>query len=472
MEACCREQIDFESAGDDAVKAMKELTVFSNSSCSFITVWAKLLPAFASGPCDPDLANTALDGHGDFLSLPMPKCGGSARLTEVYDELRAEIKGMVHSAAKTRNEGLRNEFENSRLESQVFWKFEPTTGLLPFMSRLNAESPKLTELESADLLFAKYHDESDEKIRENLEPVALFKRDEAWVKKLLKNMAVCNDPKLSVVTALLSIEALRVAAAKFLLERTKKNEPPCCSFMRVDGDIETFMARPQLTDTLCSFSEALTAAQKAKDAVRAGGAAPPEGCDKLDTCVMDATHLYQDKGNAVLTGLQGTLTRLTEYLRGTLVPWKEFALECEDVARIKNELISNPMRKKVVPYVRALEAANPVARMVGTKCCDKNLLTLTGKAQEAIDMAMEQIATSAACVAIYVTAAGTALPSTKLKAIQDAKKSIGVLKISLHIVLQSRMKKTCDGLEEQIKREKEAKEAAQGQGKKPRISKA
>ena len=482
--ACLEKQPELACVFSVHAERLKRLRGALIASNRFAASWCVVVATCAKGFEAENMSAVLVDCPEVLSTSPATGFFSSVARTQAFDDLRIYMKDAAQEAASKAMAQEWNNFDSVSLEKQAFWsQWAPATSLhlLPMMNRTTSKAPSIEEVESADLLFAQFFEEDDDTIRKDLERIALFSRDATFVKKFLQSVSTATggqeakSSKLATVKHVLAMEALRVAGAKFLLQRSKRGEPPCCSFLKVErlkksgADVEQFVQRPALVSALCGFAESLASMEKLHEAC--GADLGSNGKVVVGAVIKDARKLYEIKSSAVVTGMSGGFQRLVDDLESTLVPWKEFALDAEDVSKIKDRLINAGDRDKVVPIMRSIQEAAETLKVVSTKCGAKFEKLLT-RADTVLNQSKEQIAASAAAVAIYITSASTTAGHTKANSMKGAKSTISQLGICLPMQMQARLQKAIAAAEEQAAKEKADKDKEKAEVAGPKSKKA
>ena len=195
---------------------------------------------------------------------------------------------------------------------------------------------------------------------------------------------------------------------------------------------------------------------------------PAAGLENVKEILVDAKQLFKEKASVIVSAMMVSVERLVLSVEQILVPWRTFFVDTEDVQKIKQDLIQNPGAPKLVPLIRSLDAASTAVKSVAPKC-GVDPTALISRPQNIIDQS-EQIAASAAAVAIYVTSCGPAKTKTKLDSVKSATSTIRGLQITLPVVVQSRIQKVITMLDEELKKdgfekEVEARRTSRGLGR-------
>ena len=246
--------------------------------------------------------------------------------------------------------------------------------------------------------------------------VALFERCDADA--FLNSLKFTDDHAAAVTyVGRVQVEKLRIAAAKFLVERCKG-----LNLLKVDKikaglvshDVEIFDPIPLgklLKNFWTEFKEAKGICLKVKE--HFGHEA--EEYAKFQKLVGDAKDLFGEKSVPVLSALDGAITRLTTQLKGCMVSWRSFTIDEEDVQQIKTKLIGNPKHCLLFPSIRTLTEVKDFI---------KDLLTHLDKPasvkhlEDLLADAQYQVCASALATDIYSTPHTKAKASSKLKSMR------------------------------------------------------
>ena len=169
----------------------------------------------------------------------------------------------MYGDAKARMTKEHDAFQAASMDKQAYWvsgnggeKF-----FLPVMAK--TDLPTQDQLDCAAELFSKYKDEAaDGTLRLTLERIAVFMRNEVATTKYVNSCRLSSVQREAQAKLALEMERSRVAAARFLLERSKPGELACTTFLVHESgkngtDLEAFKSRPLLIDTIAKFSGAL-----------------------------------------------------------------------------------------------------------------------------------------------------------------------------------------------------------------------
>ena len=193
------------------------------------------------------------------------------------------------------------------------------------------------------------------------------------------------------------------------------------------------------------FNSQVPAATKPQTSVLAGAVA---------AIVKNAHELYKEKATPIVAAMISSANRVKSRLQECLVDWRSFAVETEDVQRIKTELIKNPSAPLVLPILKSLETAVNYLRenLAGCGASTEQLDAIAGL-QETLSDGAQQLGASAICVAIYVTASSSAKASTKLKNMAQAKSLLSSLDIKLPLPMLGRLQSKIEELTTMAKSE-------------------
>ena len=143
-----------------------------------------------------------------------------------------------------------------------------------------------------------------------------------------------------------------------------------------------------------------------------------------------------------------------------VIQWKEFTIANEDVQDIKTRLISNPKGphlshnvKRVRACIDYMQKLSLDVQITGIPDCFPE--KVFSQCKKGLEEAREQIGASAICVAIYITAKGSAKAKTKLTSMRTAETLLTNLKIHCPLKLMSRWSAEVSRLEAEEKEDME-----------------
>lgn len=333
------------------------------------------------------------------------------------------------------------EFQKQSLVEQTLWTVPKTTKvLLPPMSFSEKSNEDVAALEDAFALASDYRDEKDERVMHFLKGIATYMRPQANQVQYKNALSVLrpNSTEQFNMQAIVQGEKLRAGAAKFLVERGTCN---ASSFLKSEnvpkvGEIEMFLPKEDLMNSVKVFFQDLEASKRLLGLTETETHQGPHMAD-LKLFVADGSKLYLDKTMSIFSGLQGASLRLADHLDSCLVDWRPYVCVSADIARIKRELLGNEAHSKILPYIKSIRTAIDFLGKVGSIGYDFS--GVTTRLVKLETQGKEQLAASAACVALYITSQSTGKPSSKASAMRAAKTLITSLGIQLPMDLTARL---------------------------------
>ena len=361
------------------------------------------------------------------------------------------------------------QFAAQNLTSQSFWSCsqeDSRTKLFPFMAKTSEEA----DTEDAQSLFMKFKNESSGDAKSALQNVAGFSRPEETSTKFMAaatTMHATTTGRLDLVYKLtLRVELLRVAGAKFLLARGEEERSVESWLAEKTKDVpcERFVPKPTLSEAMAKFYDVFTQQQLLEQELAAAEPAmPADSLADFQALLKDAKELYEEKTGTLFSGLASAVDRIVSNLKDVLVPWRDFAGETEDVQRIKDELINNPLRPLLNPTLKQIAAAIQTAKSL-LRCAPTGELTATlarsiQDGEEYEQAGKDQMAAGALCVALYVTGAGNGKASSKAKALREAKRAVNALgpKAKMPAEMMSRIQGAIQKFDADVAAEKKSK---------------
>ena len=124
----------------------------------------------------------------------------------------------------------------------------------------------------------------------------------------------------------------------------------------------------------------------------------------------------------------------------------------EDVEHIKRILINNEKHNRILPYLKGVRSSKDFMALLNGLGHDFS--PSIEKAGKVEIKAKEQLAASAACVALYITANAQAKPSSKAASMRGAKTLISNLGIALPMEITARLNAKIFQFDDQARKEK------------------
>ena len=357
-------------------------------------------------------------------------------LTRYMDRLEKQ----AIATAKKGFKAVEDTLEKATLEKAEFWTWQEGSSFLPMMLKDTAERPDEEAMQDAGLLAAKFQDEKY--VVDVLKKVADFtpyKKFESHIASVMLSKGRVETAKAQVARCL---EEARVAAAKYLVllaEAGTKGTLPATCFLEAKKatkpggvvlEYEAYHGKPALESAIMQFSTKIQACRKYLKALESASGTKLKEDDSRVKVIVEADDLFADKTKDVFTGMMSSFDRVCGSLRGYLTPNWLGMVEADNVGEIKKKLIGNPSHGLV----------SPVASMMRTELEKvQNLLPVFKRDyqsklsmwQTCIHDAYLQLGAVSLCVATYVTKTSNALPETRKKSMQGAKRLCTLLDIHL-----------------------------------------
>ena len=207
------------------------------------------------------------------------------------------------------------------------------------------------------------------------------------------------------------------------------------------------MARPELATTLVAFKKGL---EHLVESSREVGADP--SCNWITAATKDAMEVYATFAQPVQTAVMMSGTRMERNLRSLILPWADYTIHEENVAMIRSNLIAYQDSPKLTFYTKALASVKDFFdkhRGIGPVEIDK----LKSEIEKTTALAIDQLAASAICIAIYVTPESTTADSTRINNMQTTKKAC----LSVNAKLDYRLLARLDAAIKRLQSEQGAK---------------